>query len=202
MSFYGDGGVVYNIGKSFPNAATDSSCPSRHRHQSRQPSASAILKGQNPLPAAIPRYFPSFSEVEPCRFLGQLILVERFRLETSRNVGTETAPCRLTGIDCETTSACIKKLLNRELLNTHLCKERSIRLLTNSRRSQSEKQWASRGQETAARKPRSCPPPNSEMNREMNQRNEPTCGKFTRRVEGGWRGLDDAVGKPCTKSCS
>jgi len=195
VSFYGDGGVVYNIGKSFPNAATDSSCPSRHRHQSRQPSASAILKGQNPLPAAIPRYFPSFSEVEPCRFLGQLILVERFRLETSRNVGTETAPCRLTGIDCETTSACIKKLLNRELLNTHLCKERSIRLLTNSRRSQSEKersirlltnsrrsqsekQWASRGQETAARKPRSCPPPNSEMNREMNQRNEATCGKF------------------------
>jgi hypothetical protein len=31
--------------------------------------------------------------------------------------------------------------------------ERSIRLLTNSRRSQSEKQWASRGRETAARKP-------------------------------------------------
>ena len=32
-------------------------------------------------------------------------------------------------------------------------KGRSIRLLTNSRRSQSEKQWASRGRETAARKP-------------------------------------------------
>ena len=30
---------------------------------------------------------------------------------------------------------------------------RSIRLLTNSRRSQNEKQWASRGRETAARKP-------------------------------------------------
>ena len=31
--------------------------------------------------------------------------------------------------------------------------ERKIRSMTNSRRSQSEKQWASRGRETTARKP-------------------------------------------------